>query len=229
MKKQDIEALKNKKINIIVCDYGDDGIALLETDPDKSSFKDIARMHLDRDKAFVLKIIELDIFNQTTQDVTDKFFDARPGLSKAQPSNPTNQIYLNLLNNVDLYFVVCKRDNSDEIVFVHTNPEEETPSAIIEKMEYQYEAYDDDEKSHSVSYNDPVMIIKANLKAGLLQNISSEIAMEWFEIHKEGHQLMVTYEKAKKPEDLPEFIVKNHPDGKNLKNMFQKPKKPKRP
>lgn len=206
----DIEAIKTKPINVIVCDYGSNGIAFLQTNPEQARFEDIEKLHKHRTAPFVLKVIELDLSAGTIKDVSDDFFAARPHLQQAQASNPTNEAYLKLIETMDLYFTLYELDDGSAC-FIHMNPAEETKETLIEKLESEY-------------LDKPLLIAKAKMKSGTLQDISSDVAIDWFKVHRDWHEVELHYLKHKKPEDLPPFILRNHPEGDKLPQQFKKPK-----
>ncbi len=205
----DLEALKQKKINVIVCDYGNNGIAFLQTDPDKATFQDIEALHKHRTAPFVLKVVELDLSTGVIKDASDDFFSSYPHLKQAEPSNPTNKAYLKLIETMDLYFTLYRLEDGS-LCFIHMNPAEETKETLVQKLNDEY-------------LEDPIVILKASIKKGEIQNISSDVAIDWFRAHRDIHEIELHYIRDKKPEDLPPFILRNHPEGSNLPKQFKKP------
>lgn len=189
-----IEKILNKKLYFTLCDYGDAGLSFQEYDPENDT--PIEEQIIDTMTGVyaqkVIKVIEVDLINNSVSDVSSQI-EAKTGLKMHRPSNPTNADMARLTDFVDLYFTLNDFDHLG-VSFLEMDPAQDYKQTILDHLK-------------STDIDKPLAIIKVNLTKGSVENISTDMAIDWLKMIIDEDDLFNEDFET----ELPEFIKSHFP------------------
>lgn len=205
----DLDAIRAQKLYFVLCDYQNSGLAFLETDPHEDLLGKLVEEQKGPYPNHILKIIEVDLISKSVRDYSEEAVKKYPGLSIGAPRTPSNAALLKATENNDLFFTLNDFGKYG-IAFLEMDPQRDNRCEILKML-----------NSHEVE--DPLMVIKANLKQGRAYDISSDMAKQWFDMMFEDHADSVAADE-KHIDDIPAFILRNHPEKDGVTRHFTPPR-----
>tara|TARA_Y100001934_G_scaffold282076_1_gene394288 strand:+ start:4778 stop:5398 length:621 start_codon:yes stop_codon:yes gene_type:complete len=199
-----LDNIFTKKLYFTLCDYGEKGLAFTECDPESSEpiETSLKKQAGGVYPAKILKIIEVDLSSNTVKDVSAEL-SQKASVKLAQPTTLTNRDMLKLTDHIDLYFTLNDFGGLG-VAFLEMDPSIDYKKNIVDNL-------------HSTEIEKPLAVLKINLSEKSVQNISSDIAQDWFSrLEKDVEQGDLWSQPAICESRIPEFIRKNHPNKNKL-------------